>query len=132
MSKWFIDNCLKANPDKYHVFLSKTYETQLIVEDVPIACSCEKLLGVKIDQKLSFEPHVKSICKKASQKLNALERMASSLKFKQRKLLLNEFITAQFSYAPIIWRFHSRKLNNRINHIHQRGLQLVCKDYTYN
>ena len=97
LSKWFIDNCLKANPDKYHVFLSKTYETQLIVEDVPIACSCEKLLGVKIDQKLSFEPHVKSLCKKASQKLNALARMASSLKFKQRKLLLKAFITAHFS-----------------------------------
>ena len=48
LSKWFIDNCLKANPDKYHVLLSETSETQLIVEIVPIATSsCEKLLGIK-------------------------------------------------------------------------------------
>ena len=95
LSKWFIDNYLKANPDKYHVLLNETSETQLIVENVPIASSsCEKLLGIKIDQKLSFEPHVDSLCKKASQKLNALARMTSSLKFKQRKLLLNAFITA--------------------------------------
>ena len=32
LSKWFIDNYLKANPDKYHVRLSETSETQLIVE----------------------------------------------------------------------------------------------------
>ena len=34
LSKWFVDNYLKANPDKYHVRLSETYETQLIVENV--------------------------------------------------------------------------------------------------
>ena len=56
--------------------------------------------------------------------------MASSLKFKQRKLLLNAFITSQFSYAPVVWMFHSRKLNNRINHIHERVIRLVYKDYT--
>ena len=56
----------------------------------PIASSSgEQLLGIKIDQKLSFEPR-DSICKQGSQKLNALARMASSsLKFKQWKLLLN-------------------------------------------
>ena len=79
LSKWFIDNYLKANPDQYHVFLSESFETQLIVENVPIASSCcEKLLRIKIDQKLSFEPHVGSLCKKASKKLNALARMTSS------------------------------------------------------
>ena len=83
-----------------------------------------------MDQKLSFEPHVDSLCKKTSQKLNALTRMTSSLKFKQRKLLLNAFITAQFSYASVIWICYSRKLNNRNNHIHERPLRLVYKDYT--
>ena len=131
LSKWFIDNYLKANPDKYHVLLSKTSETQLIVENIPIVSkSCEKLLGIKIDQKLSFGPHVDSLGKKSSQKLEALARMTCSLKFKQRKLLLKAFITAQFSYAPVIWMFHPTKLNNRINHIHERALRLVYKDYT--
>ena len=82
LSKWFIDNYLKANPYKYHVFLSEASNTQLIVENVPIASSsCEKLLGIKIDQKLPFEPHVEPLCKKASQKLNPLSRMTFSLKF---------------------------------------------------
>ena len=86
------------------MLLSETSETQLIVKNVPIvSTSCEKLLGI-IDHNLSFEPHVESLSIKASQKLNALARMVSSVKFKRRKLL-NAFITAQFSYAPVVWMF---------------------------
>ena len=95
LSKWFQDNYLKSNIDKYHVLLSKTSETQLKVKNVPIASNCfEKLLGIKINHKLSLKPHVESLCKKNSQKLNVLVRMVSFLKFKQRKLLLNAFITS--------------------------------------
>ena len=38
----------------------------------------EKLLGTHIDNKLTFEPYVRSLCKKASQKLNAFARIAFS------------------------------------------------------
>ena len=75
----------------------------------------EKLLGIHIDNKLTFEPHVRSHCKKASQ----LTGIAFSLKLDKRKLFLNGFITSQFSYAPVVWMFHNRKLNNHINHIHK-------------
>ena len=74
---------------------------------------CENLLGIDIDNKLTFEPHVRSLCKKASQKLNAFARIACSLKCDQRKLLLNAFITSQFSYALVVWMFHNRKLNTK-------------------
>lgn len=37
--------------------------------------TCEKLLGVKIDNKLNFNGHVKSLCKKACNKLRALARV---------------------------------------------------------
>ena len=47
----------------------------------------------------------------------------------QRRLILNSFITSRFSYCPILWMFHGRKLNERINHIHERALILVYKDF---
>ena len=34
-----------------------------------------KLLGVKIDQKLNFDSHVKSFCQRANQKVRALRRI---------------------------------------------------------
>ena len=65
---------------------------------------------------------------KTSQKLNAFARLAYSLKFKQRKLL-NAFITSQFSYVPVVWMFHNRKLNNHINCIHERALRIAYQDH---
>ena len=42
---------------------------------------------------------------------------------------MNAFITSQFSYAPVVWMFHSRKQNHHINCIHERALRVVYKDY---
>ena len=43
---------------------------------------------------------------------------------------MKAFIESQFSYCPLTWMFHSRKLNNRINRIHKRALNIVYKDPT--
>ena len=67
--------------------------------------------------------------KKAGQKLNALSRIASCMTFDQRRLILKSFITSDSLYCPIVWMFHSRKLNERINHIHERALKIVYKDF---
>ena len=89
----------------------------------------ENLLGIHIDNKLTFESHVKSLCKKTSQKLNAFARIVSSLKFDQRKLL-NAFITSQFSYDPVVWMLHNRKSDNHKNTIHERALRIVSQDHS--
>ena len=41
---------------------------------------------------------------------------------------MKAFIESQFSYCPLIWMFHSRGVNNKINHLHERSLQIVYKD----
>ena len=90
---------------------------------------CKKLLGIKIDSQLNFKEHIESLCKKASQKLNALSRLASSMNFKRRRLIMNSFVICHFSYCPVVWIFHSRKLNARINRLHERALLVVYKDF---
>ena len=94
-----------------------------------ISNKCEKLLGIHIDNKLTFEPHVRSLCKRDGQKLNDFARIAFSLKFDQTKLLLNAFITSQFSYASVASMFHNQKLNNHISRIHERVLRIVYRDH---
>ena len=89
----------------------------------------EKFLGVKVDHELNFDEHVSSLCKKASQKRSGHSRIAACMAFDQTRLILNSFITLYFSYCPIAWMFHSRKLNERINHIHERALRKVYKDF---
>ena len=38
---------------------------------------------------------------------------------------MKAFIESQFNYCPLIWMFHSRTMNNKINHIPERVLRLV-------
>ena len=42
---------------------------------------------------------------------------------------MKAFIESQFNYCPLIWMFHSRTLNNKINHIHERALRTVYSAY---
>ena len=91
----------------------------------------EKLLGITIDKNLKFDKHLTNLCKKASAKVTALSRLIKIVPLEKKKVLMNSFITSQFSYCPLIWMFcYSRNLNKRINHIHERGLRMVYQDYT--
>ena len=46
-------------------------------------------------------------------------------KLPKRRILLNMFFKAQFNYCPVIWMFHSRSLNNKINRLHERCLRII-------
>ena len=41
---------------------------------------------------------------------------------------MKAFIMSPFSYCPLVWMCHSRTLNNKINKLHERALQLVYDD----
>ena len=68
-------------------------------------------------------------CKKVNQKVSALARIAGILPFQKRHILLKTFIESQFSYCPLIWMFCSGTMNRKINHIHERALRIVYRDY---
>ena len=38
------------------------------------------------------------------------------------------FVMSQFSYCSLVWIFHDRHLNNKINRMHERALRTAYKD----
>ena len=46
----------------------------------------------------------------------------------KRKQIMNAFFKSQFSYSPLKWMMHSRKLNNKINLLHERYLSVTYND----
>ena len=48
----------------------------------------------------------------------------------QRRTSMKTFIESQFGYSPLVWMFHGRMVNKKINHLHERALRIVYKDYT--
>ena len=72
--QWLKDNRIKANSDKYHLLINITKESYQIKigNEIDSNSKYEKLLGVKTDHELNFNEHVSLLCRKVSQKLNAL------------------------------------------------------------
>ena len=83
--QWFRNNYMKANAGNATFWLQ----------------------GISIDTTLSFEHHITSLCKKASQKLHALARIAHYTDFEKRRSLMKAFVISQFNYCPLIWMFHN-------------------------
>ena len=122
--KWSTDNQFQANASKCHVLLSTDEHVQVKISTAQIEnSSSQKLLGVTIDAKLSFEKHIKQIYAKARAKLKALARIAHFMSIKKKKVLMKALFMAQFSYCPLIWMFHSRKLKIKLTNC----MNVVCK-----
>ena len=42
---------------------------------------------------------------------------------------MKAFIASKFGYCPLVWMFHRKKLNSRVNKLHERALRIVYEDY---
>ena len=130
---WFENNFMKLNQDKCHFMITGNIIEHLFArvgDEIIWESTEEKLLGVTIDKNLNFNTHLSILCKKASQKVTVLARIVKLLPFHKRRIILKTFIESQFSYCPLVWMFCSKYMNDKINHIHERGLRLIYNDYT--
>ena len=62
---------MKVNSDKFYLLLrdKKSHQMDICNEKLSSTCS-EKFLGIKNDNKLTFEEHAEGLCKKASQRIS--------------------------------------------------------------
>ena len=87
ISKWYKDNFLKGNYEKYNLMLlgrkNKNEDSPSInvkIDEQVIKSSPDlKLLGVTLDDELSFSTHISDICKKASKKVGVLVRLRNMI-----------------------------------------------------
>ena len=106
-----------ANPAKFlAILLTKSRsntagKTMKIKNNLTQSESKVELLGLTIDNRLSFHSHISSICKKAAKQLNALKRLGSFFKFYSTKgtctiihrgklQLLSNYMTFLFCKRP--------------------------------
>ena len=128
----FHENHMTLNPGKCHYLINGSGDLwhEIMLNNSKITSSnAEKLLGIFHDSRLNFERHVVPLCRKKSQKINALAWLKNYLRLDQRVLLLNSVIKSQFTYCPLIWMLTSRYLNNALNNIHERALWLIHNDH---
>ena len=125
---------MKMNPEKCHVIvlgntkIDDDFTVQIGNASVKPE-SAVTLLGITLNNQLEFTSHISKICKGATNKINALLRIAKHLTMPQKKLLDNAFFYSHFNYCPLVWIFSAKDANNKIEKLHKRALQIIDSDH---
>ena len=132
---WFTKNGMQANPDKFHfMLLSPSPVDKQVLElcdgTTLISEAAVTVLGVTIDDNLSFNEHISVCCTKAARQLNALARIAKYLDVRSHRMLYNSFIMSNFNYCPLVWHFCGKTNNQKLEKIQERALRILYFDYT--
>ena len=92
ITEWFPNNFMKLNEDKCYLMIfgaKRDNEITIKTGEAPIKKSKEQnLLGITLDQSLSFKTHAKDLCRKASQKRHALARISCYMDIEKLKQLM--------------------------------------------
>ena len=123
---------MKVNSDKNHLLMSGNKETIAnIVNNYIESENLHELFGIIIDSKVTFEDHTNKLWKKAIQKLNSLARISNCILFNKRKTIMKTFIASEFSYCPLVWMIHIKKLGKKMNTLQGRALIITYEDKTF-
>ena len=90
-----------------------------------------KLLGINIDNQLSFNKLISNICKFAFNQLNALSQRETEnfFRIQGKKALINNFIMSNLSYCFFAWFISSTKSLNKVENVQTRALRFLHNNY---
>ena len=127
---------MKANPSKFQAILFKCRKDEEVFDlntddELIKPVSYVKLLGVLIDDNLSFNEHVSKLCIKAARQTNALRRIVKYIPNECPHNIYQAFISSNFNYCDIIvWHFCSNRSTYKIEKVHKNALRVTLNDYT--
>ena len=133
--KWFKDNCMSVNPEKFHGIILNRCGRHPDLHKMNFSgfeITTEKvvnLLGIDIDYKINFNKHIGILCKKAAGQLNAICRMNKYIGENEKSVLIQSFVQANFNYCPLVWFFTSPESLRKIERIQARALRILSNDY---
>ena len=105
--KWFRINSLQATPGKFLFMILGRKKNEISVKLIINSTKIEEskkvvLLGITIDNLLTFNEHIDNLCRTANYKLHALRRITKYLSLEKGKLLCNAFINSQFNDTLLV------------------------------
>ena len=121
MFHWFSTNNLVANECKFYLLTSSKTPVDIYISNSEILNEERvKLLGVNLEGRLNFDFHVNTLLKKAIEKVPRSCKSVELQEQKKQHILINAFITYQFSCCPLARMSYSATMNNRINKIREK------------
>lgn len=131
---WFTENGMTANPDKFQaIYLKRNNKTHInfdidnmsLVPDDTV-----KLLGIYLDDNLSFDYHTTHVCNKAAKQINAIRRLSKVLDVETKLKIYNSFIQSNFNYCSIVYNTFSKTQAQKLEKLNERALRFVYNDFS--
>ena len=141
LKTWCLENGMVINIDKTKLMLISSRQKRTNMKDSSLTLvydnfdlqvtSCEKVLGVNIDDNLTWTNHFQYVTKKISTNLWLLSQIKSYLPLKHRMIYYNAYIKPHLEYWCVIWGNSFNSNMYKIEKLHRRACKIVLgKDYT--
>ena len=142
IESWCNNNKMILHPDKCKSMLIDTRQKRQLSQQQPKlhllignkgieSVTKHKLLGIFIDENLSFSSHIDHLCKIISKNLYLLSRLNPYLDSHSKLLFFYAHIMSYLNYSSSVWfsPSHSNKSQfNRLNSLHRRGVKLISDE----
>lgn len=133
VNHWFQINSMVANPAKFQLMYlgnDSKQASDLDIDGIILTpLNAVKLLGVTLDNTLSFDDHISSMCKLATNKTHGLLRIRPFIDRHKACSIYKAYILSVFNYCPLVWMFCSKASNKMIENTQKRALRAVLNQY---
>ena len=132
--EWCNNNSMVIHPDKTTAMLISTRQKQQltslklilfirnkIIEQV----TTHKILGIHIDSKLNWQPHIHHLNKRLSKNVYLLAKLRKFVDAEHLKLFYDAHIMSHINYVSTVWDGCSEATFININRQHRRAVKLI-------
>ena len=117
-SQWYHENFLEGNLSKYNTMvITKQPKQQLDMDIVGVRIKQVEdlqLLGVVIDQDLTFSQHISTSSKKASMRVGVLMRLRKLIPVEAKLQIFKTAILPYLSFCGLSWHFCRKSDSNKL------------------
>ena len=138
LSEWCKLNGMAINTSKTKLMLITTHQKRAVLDSDQLFLALnnenlntinkDKILGVSIDNNLSWSSHIDQICKKISSNLWLLSRIKEYLSVEHRTQFYKTYIQPHIDYCNLVWCGTSQLHLNRLFRLQKRACKIIL-DY---
>ena len=140
VSSWFNVNRLIVNPSKSNFITISTRHRVSNLQNISIylnnqklqQCSSTSLLGVHIDENLTFYQHIQSLNSKISSKIGLLHRLRQILPQQSLNTIYLTTVQSLFDYCITVWGPSSKTNITSLQKLQNRCARAVTGIFDYN
>ncbi|XP_035699698.1 uncharacterized protein LOC118432269 [Branchiostoma floridae] len=140
VAKWSDHNMLKLNNGKTKTMLVGTSKKTRVAPPLQLELRGQslqqvptvKLLGVHVDQNLTFDNHIDHVVKNCNRSMAQVNRVRKLLPRRLRIKLIQALVLTHLDYCSSVWASTSRKNINRLQVVQNRAARIAlgCHRYT--